>query len=326
MTSAPSTTTNSTVTVLDDYQNVALGYADWRPVTDRFTVDVVTEHIADTDELVARLSESEVVVAMRERTAFPASIFERLPKLKLLITTGMRNASIDIAAAHEAGIVVCGTGGAGNAMPELTIGMIIAIARQFAQEDAAVRRGGWQHTVGMGLAGRTLGVVGLGRLGIPVAKLAKAFDMDVIAWSPNLTAERAAGDGVRAVSRQELFATSDVVTIHMPLSDRSRGLIGTDDLAEMKPTAYLVNTSRGPIVNEAALVAALRTRRIAGAALDVYDVEPLPVDHILRTLPNTLLLPHIGFVIGESYEVIYADAVADITAYLAGKPVRVLEP
>ncbi len=326
MTSAPSTTTNSTVTVLDDYQNVALGYADWRPVTDRFTVDVVTEHIADTDELVARLSESEVVVAMRERTAFPASIFERLPKLKLLITTGMRNASIDIAAAHEAGIVVCGTGGAGNAMPELTIGMIIAIARQFAQEDAAVRRGGWQHTVGMGLAGRTLGVVGLGRLGIPVAKLAKAFDMDVIAWSPNLTAERAAGDGVRAVSRQELFATSDVVTIHMPLSDRSRGLIGTDDLAEMKPTAYLVNTSRGPIVNEAALVAALRTRRIAGAALDVYDVEPLPVDHILRTLPNTLLLPHIGFVIGESYEVFYADAVADITAYLAGKPVRVLEP
>lgn len=322
MTSTPSTT----VTILDDYQHVAPGYADWTPVTDHFTLEVVTEHIADADELVARLAGSEVVVAMRERTAFPASTLERLPNLKLLISTGMRNASIDVAAANDLGIVVCGTGGAGNAMPELTIGMIIAIARQFAQEDAAVRRGEWQHTVGMGLAGRTLGVVGLGRLGIPVAKLATAFAMDVIAWSPNLTAERAAEHGVRAVTRQELFASSDVVTIHMPLSDRSRGLIGADDLAQMKPTAYLVNSSRGPIVDEAALVAALRTRRIAGAALDVYDIEPLPVDHILRTLPNTLLLPHIGYVIGDAYEVFYRDAVADIVAYLAGNPVRVLAP
>jgi len=238
----------------------------------------------------------------------------------------MGNASIDVAAANDLGIVVCGTGSSGNAMPELTVGMIIAIARQFVQEDAAVRRGEWQHSVGMGLAGRTLGVVGLGRLGVPVATLAQAFDMDVIAWSPNLTADRAAEHGVRAVTREELFATSDVVTIHMPLSDRSRGLIGADDLAGMKPTAYLVNTSRGPIVDEAALIAALRTRRIAGAALDVYDVEPLPVDHILRTLPNILLLPHIGYAVGDNYGVFYSDAVADIVAYLGGEPVRVLEP
>jgi phosphoglycerate dehydrogenase-like enzyme len=312
------------VTILDDYQQVALGYADWTPVTERFTVDVVPEHIGDSDDLIARLAGSEVVVAMRERTAFPASILERLPGLKLLITTGMNNASIDVAAAERLGIVVSGTGGAGNAMPELTLGMILAITRHLAAEDAAVRRGEWQHTVGIGLAGRTLGVVGLGRLGIPAAKLAQAFGMRVIAWSPHLTAERAAEHGVVAVSRQELFATSDVVTIHMPLSDRSRGLIGADDLARMKPTAYLVNNSRGPIVDEPALVAALRTRRIAGAALDVYDVEPLPVDHILRTLPNTLLLPHIGYVIAEAYEVFYADAVDDIVAYLAGDPVRVL--
>jgi phosphoglycerate dehydrogenase-like enzyme len=326
VTSTPSSRPTSTVTVLDDYQQVALGYTDWTPVTDRFTVDVVTEHIADTDDLVARLAGSEVVVAMRERTPFPASTLERLPALKLLITTGMHNASIDVAAANRLGIVVSGTGGAGNAMPELTIGMILAITRHLAEEDAAVRRGEWQHTVGTGLAGRTLGVVGLGRIGIPVAKLAQAFGMRIIAWSPNLTAERAAEHGVTAVSRHELFAAADVVTIHMPLSDRSRGLIGTDDLAEMKPTAYLVNNSRGPIVDEAALVAALRTRRIAGAALDVYDVEPLPVDHILRTLPNTLLLPHIGYVTTDAYEVFYTDAVADIVAYLVGDPVRVLAP
>lgn len=326
MSSSPSPAVRPTVTVLDDYQRVALGYADWTPVTDHFTVDVVDQHIADPDELVERLAGSEVVVAMRERTPFAASTLERLPALRLLVTTGMRNASIDVAAANRLGIVVCGTGGAGNAMPELTIGMILATTRHLAQEDAAVRRGEWQHTIGIGLAGRTLGVVGLGRLGIPVAKLAQAFDMRVIAWSPNLTAERAAEHGVTAVSRQELFATSDVVSIHMPLSDRSRGLICADDLAEMKPTAYLVNNSRGPIVDESALVAALRTRRIAGAALDVYDVEPLPVDHILRTLPNTLLLPHIGYVISDAYEVFYADAVADIVAYLAGAPVRVITP
>ena len=314
-----------TVTILDDYQNVALGYADWSRVQERFDLDVITEHIADPEALVDRLSGSEVVVAMRERTAFPAAVLAKLPALKLLVTTGMRNASIDVAAAEDRGIVVCGTGGAGNAMPELTIGMILALTRHMAEEDAAVRRGEWQHTIGTGLAGRTLGVVGLGRLGIPVAKLAQAFDMDVVAWSPHLTTERAAEHGVRAVSKAALFAESHVVTIHMPLADATRGIIGAAELAEMKPSAFLVNTSRGPIVDEAALVAALRTRRIAGAALDVYDIEPLPVDHILRTLPNTLLLPHIGYVTGDAYEVFYAHAVEDILAYVDGAPVRVVE-
>jgi phosphoglycerate dehydrogenase-like enzyme len=209
-------------------------------------------------------------------------------------------------------------------MPELTLGMIIALLRNFAAEDAAVRAGRWQHTVGVGLAGRTLGVLGLGRLGTPVARLAQAFGMDVIAWSPNLTSERAAEHGVRAVSKEQLFAQSDVVTIHMPLSERSRGLVGVDELALMRPTAYLVNTSRGPIVDERALVDALTEQRIAGAGLDVYDIEPLPADHALRKLANTLLLPHIGYVTNDAYSVFYADAVADILAWAEGTPIRVL--
>lgn len=313
------------VTILDDYQSVALSSADWSEVQDRFDVEVLTEHIADVDELAARLARSQVVVAMRERTPFPASTLARLPQLRLLVTTGMANASIDLAAAAATGVTVCGTGTAGNAMPELTIGMIIALLRNFAAEDAAVRAGRWQHTIGVGLAGRTLGVLGLGRLGTPVARLAQALDMDVIAWSPNLTAERAAEHGVRAVTKQQLFAQSDVVTIHMPLSERSRGLVGAAELALMRPTAYLINTSRGPIVDERALVDALTERRIAGAGLDVYDVEPLPVDHVLRTLPNTLLLPHIGYVIAENYAVLYAEAVADILAWADGTPIRVLQ-
>ena len=314
----------ATVTILDDYQEVALASADWSSVTADHQVDVLREHIADPDELVARLTGSAVVVAMRERTPFPAAVLKRLPDLRLLVTTGMGNASIDLAAARDLGITVCGTRGAGNAMPELTIGMMIALTRSFAQEDAAVRAGGWQHTIGPGLQGHTLGVVGLGRLGAPVAQLAQAFGMAVIAWSPHLTGERAAEHGVRAVSKQELFASSDVVTLHLPLSERSRGLVGAADLALMKPTAYLINTSRGPIVDEAALVAALTERRIAGAGLDVYDTEPLPVDHPLRSLPNTLLLPHIGYVTTDAYAVFYREAVEDILAWLAGTPVRQL--
>jgi phosphoglycerate dehydrogenase-like enzyme len=208
-------------------------------------------------------------------------------------------------------------------MPELTIGMIIALLRNFAAEDAAIRAGRWQHTIGVGLAGRTLGVLGLGRLGTPVARLAQAFDMDVIAWSPNLTAERAAEHDVRAVTKQQLFAESDVVTIHMPLSERTRGLVGAEELALMRPTSYLINTSRGPIVDEQVLVDALKEQRIAGAGLDVYDIEPLPVDHVLRTLPNTLLLGHIGYVTTDAYEVFYPEAVADILAWAQGTPIRV---
>lgn len=316
----------STVTVLDDYQAVALTSADWSAVQATHTVEVITDHIADATALVGRLATSDIIVAMRERTPFPADLLAELPALRLLVTTGMANASIDLDAAAARGITVCGTGGAGNAMPELTIGMMIALTRNFAQEDAAVRAGGWQHTIGPGLSGATLGVVGLGRLGVPVATLARAFGMTVIAWSPNLTQDRAAPHGVRAVDKRELFSTADVISIHMPLSAASRGLIGSADLALMKPSAYLINTSRGPIVDEAALIDVLRTGRIAGAGLDVYDVEPLPVDHPLRALPNTLLLPHIGYVTTDNYRTFYRHAVEDIVAFTAGTPIRVLTP
>jgi len=314
----------SLITVLDDYQSVALTSADWSAVQAAHTVDVITEHIADRTELVRRLAHSDIVVAMRERTPFRADLLEALPALQLLVTTGMANASIDLAAAAGHGITVCGTGGSGNAMPELTIGMMIALTRNFAQEDAAVRAGGWQHTIGPGLAGSRLGIVGLGRLGVPVANLAQALGMEVVAWSPNLTQERADPHGVRAVDKHELFATADVITIHMPLSDASRGLIGAAELALMKPSAYLINTSRGPIVDEAAMLDVLRRRSIAGAGLDVYDVEPLPADHPLRSMPNTLLLPHIGYVTSDNYRTFYRHAVEDILAFGAGTPIRVL--
>jgi phosphoglycerate dehydrogenase-like enzyme len=316
----------SLVTVLDDYQAVALASADWSEVQAAHTIEVITEHIADESALVRRLVQSEIVVAMRERTPFTADVLAELPALRLLVTTGMANASIDLDAAARHGILVCGARGSGNAMPELTIGMMIALTRNFAQEDAAVRSGGWQHTIGPGLSGATLGVVGLGRLGVPVATLAVALGMTVIAWSPNLTQARAEPHGVRAVDKRELFSTADVISIHMPLSDASRGLIGGADLALMKPSAYLINTSRGPIVDEAALIDALRAGRIAGAGLDVYDIEPLPVDHPLRSLRNTLLLPHIGYVTSDNYRTFYRDVVEDIVAFTAGVPVRVLSP
>jgi len=314
----------ATLTVLDDYQGVALECADWSAVQARWDVQVIREHLDDEDALVERIAGSEIVVAMRERSPFPAALFDRLPALRLLVTTGAKNAAIDLAAAKAHGVTVCGTGNTGNAVPEITLGMIIALARNFVAEDAAVRAGGWQHTVGTGLAGSTLGVVGLGRLGIPVAQLAGAFGMSVIAWSPNLTAERAAEHGVRAVDKATLFAEADFVSVHMPLSERSRGLIGADDLARMKPTAYLVNTSRGPIVDEAALIDVLRERRIAGAGVDVYDTEPLPGDHPLRTLPNTLLLPHVGYVTWDVYRLWFTQVVEDVLAWADGAPVRVL--
>jgi phosphoglycerate dehydrogenase-like enzyme len=314
------------VTVLDDYQGVAVSAADWSPVSDRDGVDVrvIREHISDADTLVDTLSSSDIVVAMRERTAFPEAVLERLPNLRLLVTTGMRNAAIDIEAANRMGVAVCGTAGGGSSVPELTIGMIIALTRHFVEEDRAVRAGGWQHTIGPTLAGKTLGIVGLGRLGVPVARLAQAFDMTVIAWSQNLTAQRAAEHGVLAVGKDELFDRSDVVSIHMPLSERSEDLVGAAELRLLGASGYLVNTSRGPIVNEAALIAALHDGTIAGAALDVYDVEPLPTWHELRSAPNTLLLPHIGYVSADTYARFFTDVVQDIAAYLDGDPVRTL--
>jgi phosphoglycerate dehydrogenase-like enzyme len=313
-----------TVTILDDYQRIALTSADWSAVTGRHTVEVIGEHIDDEAELIDRLQGSSVVVAMRERTPFPASVFDGLPRLRLLVTTGMHNASIDLDAARAHGITVSGTTGSGNAVPELTLGMIIALTRNFVAEDAAVRAGGWQHTIGPGLSGATLGIVGLGRLGIPVAKLAQAFGMAVLAWSPNLTAARAAEHGVRSVTKAQLFAEADVITIHLPLSDASRGLIGAAEFAGMKPTAYLINTSRGPIVDEAALIDALCERRIAGAGLDVYDAEPLAAGHPLRSRPNTLLLPHIGYVTTDGYRTWFAQVVEDIVAWSDGAPIRVI--
>ncbi|MCW2633644.1 MAG: D-isomer specific 2-hydroxyacid dehydrogenase NAD-binding protein [Blastococcus sp.] len=311
------------IAVLDDYQSVAATYADWSTVAEQLDVVEFADHVADDDALVARLEPFDVVVAMRERTAFPRRVLERLPNLRLLVTTGRKNASIDVAAAGELGITVCGTDSHPTGPVELTWALILATARHVPQEDASVRAGGWQETVGTDLAGGVLGVVGLGRLGERVAKVGQAFGMDVVAWSQNLTYERAAEVGVRKVEKEELLRTADVVTVHLVLSDRTRGLIGRDELALMKAGAMLVNTSRGPIVDEAALVEALHDGRIT-AGLDVFDTEPLPADHPLRTAPRTVLAPHLGYVTEQTYEVFYRHAVEDVAAFLAGAPLRVI--
>jgi phosphoglycerate dehydrogenase-like enzyme len=311
--------------VLDDYQCVARDYGDWDSL-DGVEVIVFTDHLSDEAALAERLAPFEIVVAMRERTPFRRSLFERLPALQLLVTTGARNASIDLAAAQAHGVTVCGTGYVSPPTSELTWALILALARHVPEEDANVRAGGWQTTVGADLAGRTLGVLGLGRLGRRVATIAQAFEMDVIAWSPNLTAERAAEAGAELVSKADLFGRADFLSVHIVLSDRRRGFVGAPELALMKPTAYLVNTSRGPIVDQAALLDALHAGRIAGAALDVYEPEPLPDDHPLRRAPRTVLTPHIGYVTAGTYEIFYRDAVADIAAWRAGAPLRVLAP
>jgi phosphoglycerate dehydrogenase-like enzyme len=264
---------------------------------------------------------------MRERTPFPRAVLERLPRLRLLVTTGSRNASIDVAAAAEHGVTVCGTRAHAPGTAELTWALVLAVARHLPQEDASVRAGGWQQTIGTDLAGATLGLLGLGRLGERVARIGLAFEMDVVAWSANLTDERAAEVGVRrAACKEELLATADVVSVHLQLSDRTRGLIGARELDLMKPTAILVNTSRGPIVEEAALVRALREGTIAGAGLDVFDVEPLPRHSPLRELRRAVLTPHLGYVTEKTYEVFYGDAVEDVAAWRAGRPVRVVQP
>jgi phosphoglycerate dehydrogenase-like enzyme len=308
------------VAVLDDYQGVTLGCADWS----RLEVEVFPDHLADDDALVERLAPFDAVVAMRERTPFTRARLERLPNLRLLVTTGMRNASIDLDAAREHGVIVSGTGSLGPPTAELAWALILALTRHVPAEDRAMREGGWQHTIGPELAGHRLGIVGLGRLGARMAAIARAFEMEPVAWSQNLTGERAAEAGAELVSREELFSTADVVTVHLVLSDRTRGLVGAPELALLRPTAYLVNTSRGPIVDEAALLDALHGGRIAGAALDVYDTEPLPADHPLRAAPNTVLTPHIGYVSTGTYELFYGDAVEDVMRWLAGDPVRVL--
>lgn len=310
------------VAVLDDYQKLAHRFADW----DALDAEVVFhhEHLASTEALVAAVRGCEVVVAMRERTPFTRERLAALPGLRLLVTTGMANASIDLDAARDLGVTVCGTGSPVSATPELTWGLILSLVRHIPAEAAGMRAGEWQHSLGGDLDGRTLGVVGLGRLGTRVAAIGRAFGMRVLAWSSNLDPARAAELGVEAVGKRALFTAADVVSVHYKLSARSVGLVGREELSWMRSDAYLVNTSRGPLVDTGALVEALREGRIAGAGLDVYDEEPLPADHPLRSAPRTVLTPHLGYVTRGTYEVFYAQAAEDIGAFTAGRPLRVL--
>ena len=316
------------VSILDDYQGVALGYADWSPVRARGVEIAVERHpFVDEDAAARALADSEILAAMRERTAFPRSLVDRLPKLKLLITTGMRNASFDMAALKDRGVTVCGTGGPGGGnedTAELAWGLILGAVRRIAEDHQLMRLGGWQTRVGHRIAGKTLGLLGLGRLGSAVARVGLAFRMKAIAWSQNLTAERAAEHGVERVEKDELFRRSDILSVHLVLSPRSRGLVGAREIGLMKPSTILVNTSRGPICDTEAIIAALEAGRLAYAGFDVYDKEPLPVDHPLRTAPNVILTPHIGYVTDENYQSSYPQIVEDILAFLDGKPVRVI--
>jgi phosphoglycerate dehydrogenase-like enzyme len=304
------------IAILDDYQGVALSMADWTVLDGRATVTLFNDHLANADAVVARLQEFDVVCVMRERTPMTRAVISQLPKLRLIASTALRNASIDSAAAAERGIQIMHTGYSSSPTIEMTWALILASARHIVAENASLRAGGWQRCVGEDLAGKTLGVLGLGNIGSAVAKIGQAFGMEVIAWSENLTAERAAERGVTRVSKEELFRQADILTIHLVLSHRTRGLVGANELALMKPTARLVNTSRGPIVVEADLIAALRSIRIAGAAVDVFDQEPLPPDHPFRNLPNLLATPHIGYVSRDLYRRFYQDTVDNIRQWL----------
>jgi phosphoglycerate dehydrogenase-like enzyme len=315
------------IAVLDDYQRAAHRFADWDSLKPH---DVTFFHapLGGPDAIAAALQPFDIIAVMRERTAFPASVIDRLPNLKLIVTTGARNASVDVKAAAARGVTVCGTEGQNHPTPELTWGLILALARKIPAADAAMRRGAWQEEIapGLGLKGQTLGLLGLGRLGGAVARIGAAFGMKLIAWSSNLTEERAKEFGATLVDKAGLFRNADVLTIHMVLGPRSRGLVGAADLALMEPTAYLVNTSRGPIVDEAALIATLKAGKIAGAGIDVYDQEPLPAGHPLRSLSNTVLTPHLGYVTSDTYQLFYPQTVEGIRAFLVGKPLRVIPP
>ena len=313
------------IAILDDYQNVALRMADWSRLQKDNRVVVFTERLPDVDAAARALAEFDVIGIMRERTPFSRALFEKLPKLRLLVTTGKRNASIDLEAAQAHNVTVCSTGGAGRATAELAFALMLGLARHLREEFNAMRPGGgWQTTLGFDLEGKTLGILGLGNLGAKVGKIGAAFGMKIIAWSENLTDERAKERGAERVSKDELFNRSDIVTIHSVLSPRSRGLVGAREFALMKPTALLINTSRGPIVDEAALLAALRQKNIAGFGADTFDVEPLPSDHPLRSEPRALLTPHLGYVTEETYRDFYSGMVQAIEGWLAGKPINVL--
>ncbi|QVN19117.1 D-2-hydroxyacid dehydrogenase family protein [Burkholderia pyrrocinia] len=304
------------VAILDDYQNVALDLADWSPLQGRASITVFNDHLADDAQVIARLKPFDVLCVMRERTPLTRAIIEQLPNLKLIASTGAGNASIDEAAAAERNVKVVHTGYASTPTIEFTWAMILGLARNLAVENRAVRDGGWQVALGTQLAGKTLGLLGLGRVGSAVGVIGRAFRMNVIAWSENLTAERAESKGVQRVSKDELFSSSDFLSIHVRLSERTRGLVGAAELGRMKPTSRLVNTSRGPIVDRAALLAALDSGQIAGAAIDVYDTEPLEPADPLRSLDNVLATPHIGYVTRELYETFYGDTVRNIVEWL----------
>jgi phosphoglycerate dehydrogenase-like enzyme len=308
------------IAILDDYQSIAFEMADWSPLKGRTEITVFNDHLSNSDDIVERLLPFEVICVMRERTPLPREILARLPKLRLIASTGPRNSSIDAGAAAEQKIEIMHTRYESSPTIELTWALILASARNLIIETASVRSGGWQRRVGDGIRGKVLGILGLGNIGSEVARIAGAFGMDVIAWSENLQAEKAREQGARRVSKEDLFRQADILTIHLILSDRTRGLVGKAELGLMKPTARLVNTSRGPIVDEAALIDALRQRQIAGAALDVFDIEPLPQDHAFRQLDNLVATPHIGFVSRDLYQVFYQDTVANIARWLQGNP------
>ena len=311
--------------ILDDYQNVALSFADWSKVSGDIDIKVFNEHLGSADQVIAALKDFAIVCAMRERTAFPRAVIDALPELKLLITTGMRNASIDLEAAKDKGIVVCGTLAVGNATAAIATGLMLELARHIGYENMRLKSGVlWQSTIGLDLEGLTLALLGLGKLGSRMAEIGRAFKMHVIAWSQNLTPEKCRETGVEYVGADELFQRADFLSVHLQLSPRTRGLIGARQIALMKKSSYLINTSRGPIVDEAALLAALRDKRIAGAGLDVFDVEPLPLDHPLRKLDNVVITPHLGYVAAQNYRAFFGGMVDDIRAFLHGRPVRVL--
>ena len=309
--------------ILDDYMNLTLRMADWSKIVDRVDLTVFNQPFASPEAAAAALGDFEIICAMRERTPFPRAMFAALPKLKLLITSGLRNAAIDMEAAKDHKVVLCGTQWGRDPTAPLTIGLILELTRNIGRESARMHAGEpLQKFIGTEIEGKTLGVIGLGKLGAKVSGLAKAFGMNVIAWSPNLTAERCKEVGVDYATKEELFATADIVTGHVVLSQRSRGLVGAADLARMKPTAYLVNTARGPIVDEAALLETLKARKIAGAAVDVFSVEPLPTDHPFRKLDNLVLTPHLGYTTEETFRAHYSQMVECIDAWFKGETLK----
>ncbi|MDF1592011.1 MAG: D-2-hydroxyacid dehydrogenase family protein [Desulfobacterales bacterium] len=312
--------------ILDDIEDVALKLADWDSLGPQIKIDVFRDNIKEETALAKRLLPYDILVIMRERTRFPRSLIEKLTHLKLLVTTGARNLAIDMAACQESGITVCGTASSKTAPAELAWALILSCLRKIPQLDRTVRDGRWGDGIGSGLASKTLGVLGLGKLGIQVTRVALAFGMNVIAWSQNLTPEKAEAAGACWVEKDEFFSAADIITIHLVLSDRTRGLVGARELGLMKPSAYLINTSRGPIVDEEALIAALTENRIAGAGLDVFETEPLPPDHPFLRLPNTVMTPHVGYVCREGFQIYFRHAKEDVAAWLAGKPVRMLQP